>query len=91
MVVVVVVGVGRGGGEGVCRLDCDTTDRRSIVAGQIINIETVTMKIPEMEWSDGLRINSKSCQCYDEYHTHQVAFLRIFYKIGPPAYEVVGS
>ena len=61
------------------------------LAGSVISVETVVLKIPAAEWSGQLRINPRICQSFDEYFTHQITFLRIFYKVlDEYTYECIG-
>ena len=61
------------------------------ITGSISSVETVVFRIPELEWAEGYKINPHSCTCPDDYFTHQVAFVRIFYKLSQPVFQIIGK
>lgn len=61
------------------------------IAGNILSIQTVTFKIPELDWLDGYRINPKQCSCPDDFFTHTMSFIRVFYKFAQPAFQIIGT
>ena len=70
---------------------CIETAPCPIFAGSILSIATVMFKVPEEEFCGEYRVDPERCFCFDEYFTHQISFLRVFYKLGQPAYEVIGK
>ena len=61
------------------------------LSGSILSVETVTFKIPELDWLDGYRITPKQCSCPDDFFTHTFSFIRIFYKFAQPAFQIIGK
>lgn len=63
--------------------------RTTMVAGKVLNVESQEMKFHE--WGCGVDPDES---CWVESVKYNLSFLvviRIFYEVGPPAYEEIGK
>ena len=56
-----------------------------------MTVESVCLKVPEQIWTISYVLNTLSCHTPDEYHCHQVMFIRIFYVLGPITHNTIGK
>ena len=53
----------------------------------------MTFKIAKEDWSSHINLAAlqEQTQWFDEYNCHQLAFFRVFYAKGQPAFETIGE
>ncbi|KAK2180702.1 hypothetical protein NP493_430g01000 [Ridgeia piscesae] len=59
--------------------------------GRVVGVDTVTIKLAPEDCSGQIEVDPLETMCMDEYNTHQLSFIRLFYVKDRPRFETIGE
>ncbi|KAI0241795.1 hypothetical protein LSAT2_018751 [Lamellibrachia satsuma] len=67
-----------------------STEKLLGVPCRVVGVDTATLKLAPEDCSGLIEVDSLETMCADEYNTHQLSFIRLFYVKDRPRFETIG-